>query len=122
MIYYYICRSMSSKAAQADGHCSSHLPPLFQNFQTVKCPRRYYEIGDTLMNVHVHTLLLGKVLILWAVIGQRVDGGPVVLLLLLVGAVGVVGGRAVTCGHLGETMNTNSRTGSHVTRAHLTTT
>lgn len=53
-------------------------------------------------------MLLGKVLILSAVIGQRVDGGPVVLL-LLVGAVGVVGGRAVTCGHLGETMNTNSK-------------
>lgn len=80
-------------------------------FKTLICPRRYTETEDTvtsLMNVHVHTLLLGKVLILRAVIGQRVDGGPVVLL-LLVGAVGVVGGRAVTCGHLGETMNTNSK-------------
>lgn len=35
------------------------------------------------------TLLLGQVLVLWAVIGQRVDGGPVVL--LLAGAVWVVG-------------------------------
>lgn len=40
------------------------------------------------INGPVHTLLLGKVLVLRAVIGQRVDGGPVVL--LLVGAVGVV--------------------------------
>lgn len=42
-----------------------------------------------LKNDRVHTLLLGQVLALRAVIGQRVDGGPIVL--LLAGAVGVVG-------------------------------
>lgn len=50
------------------------------------------------------TLLLGKV---WILRGG-IDGGPVVLLLLLVGgAVKVVGRRTVTCRHLKKNINVN---------------
>lgn len=56
----------------------------------------------------VCTLLLGKVWILRAVI----DGGPVVLLLLVLlvgGAVKVLGRRAVTGRHLEENINVNCK-------------
>lgn len=51
--------------------------------------------------VPVGTLLLGQALALRAVVGQRVDWGPVVL--LLAGAVRVVGRRAVARRHLEDT-------------------
>lgn len=47
--------------------------------------------------------MLGQVLVLRTVIGQRVDGRSEILLLLLLlltGAVGVMDRGAVTCGHL----------------------
>lgn len=47
----------------------------------------------------VHTLMLGQVLVLRTVIRQRVDGRSEILL-LLAGAVGVMGRGAVTGGHL----------------------
>lgn len=52
--------------------------------------------------------MLGQVLALRTVIGQRVDGRSEILLLLLAGAVGVMGSGAVTCRHLEDTMNNHS--------------
>lgn len=49
--------------------------------------------------------MLGQVLVLRTVIRQRVDGRSETLLLLLAGAVGVMGRGAVARGHLEDMMN-----------------
>lgn len=53
--------------------------------------------------------MLGQVLVLRTAIRQRADGGSETLL-LLAGAVGVVGGGAVTRGHLEDMMKVRCET------------
>lgn len=53
--------------------------------------------------------MLGQDLVLRTAIRQRADGGSETLL-LLAGAVGVVGGGAVTRGHLEDMMKVRSET------------
>lgn len=83
-------------------HLVAHIALLVASESEVGCWLHAHHslvVGRWVWHHGLVHLLLGQVLALRAVIGQRVDGGPVVLL-LLVGAVGVVGRRAVTRGHL----------------------